>query len=363
MVTQRYQPPGTPTLCTSPIGAIRLTCPHTVGMKPLPCGNCEACYWQKRLQAKIRIRARLPGNIKNRWSFLTLTMPSRPGTPDQAMKRWRELRRHISRNWKAGRAWQFVRVTELQDRGAVHFHILHNAPDTEIPHYRGPADNWSKNRFLKTLTTNARSFVRLIESYGFGWVSDNNYVRKSNAAAAEYLAKYLAKNSETSIRRFDGRQVRMLEWSRNWPRERRPPKIYGAEIVKEVTHVHRCSQCRETALGRLPTLSRRPHDSQVRYWQAYKSRIPGLSETYAQILQVRRHKSRLSSQLCVRRYNAVPLFGPHRQDLDPIDPRDPTLLLYRDLKAISDVLTASIRNQGYKGPLEYLNDPQITGVM
>lgn len=130
--------------------------------------------------------------------FLTLTAPGRGELPDAAAiaqwnagigPRWTRVMRDLRRRYPEVRL-EFVRVRELQKRGAEHVHAL----------IRGVG--FVPQRELVTIATEA-GFGRIV------WVRDV----QDRKAAASYLGSYLAKS-----RQVFPKGARVFSASRSWRR-------------------------------------------------------------------------------------------------------------------------------------------------
>jgi len=147
--------------------------------------KCPACgeFWARKTKAALLSGLRTP-QAEMHTAFLTVTAPGRAGGladargypipeaidewNDRAATRWNHLRTRLRQIYPL---MQFFRVGELQERGAIHHHVV--------------------ARNVPGLTKETLS--RIAVECGFGFIADVRPMRHAGGVAA-YLAKYLLKD-------------------------------------------------------------------------------------------------------------------------------------------------------------------------
>ena len=207
---------------------IRCICSHgNETYKAVPCsriGECVGCTIRWASRWSHRIIAGVESRPQTQWNVLTLTAPSVDPGVDEMMARWRLWRKHELRG-------HFLRIGELQDRGALHFHLL--VQRDMVPTFAGPLDGQTFNSWYFEISDQARAFVDVLVKHGFGWVSDCEALRGNAYQIANYLAGYLTGAGDkivASIKREDGRQIRMADTSRGWLVEPLSGSITGRKV-------------------------------------------------------------------------------------------------------------------------------------
>lgn len=272
-------PPSYP--CESPLGYRKVECQHSRYSVKLRCRECDNCKTVRRLTWKRRIASQLPDNPGTAgWSFLTLTMPPTFPTADYSMLMWRRFRKSIQMKYPASAGYRFVRCAELQQRGAVHFHVLHNWP---LPHIPPALDGESRRAYTARMTreytnhSEILDFVAYRETFGFGWVGSNEPVYKSSSAAADYVAKYLSgwHKQDYQIRsEITGRSFRLIDASKGWLPSVKPTHLTAAveEPVSDDPGPNLpCDVC--TLRNRPPHVHAEIRRGAVEHWRGAQSAI------------------------------------------------------------------------------------------
>ena len=150
----------------------------------------------------------------DRVGFLTVTFPDNVRDHKHAYARFRSM----NSNYLASHPYfgDWLLVKERQERGAWHYHFLSDCGgdirtgiDWEAI-ARG--DYRSANAYLRMLWSDLRENL---PKYGFGR-SELLPIRENAEAMAKYVGKYISKH--VGVRRPEDKGVRMVSYSRNWPR-------------------------------------------------------------------------------------------------------------------------------------------------
>ena len=125
-------------------------------------------------------------------TFLTVTFPAGTDILD-ARDALRKLTNGKHFRPRGGPAALYFWVLEKTKRGTPHYHMVLWAP--WIPPMPRVPDRCSKARHVARLNARQRRFLDHVEGCGFGWVVNNEPVRRRNVVGS-YLAKYLSKQGK-----------------------------------------------------------------------------------------------------------------------------------------------------------------------
>lgn len=152
--------------------------------------------------------------------FVTLTLKPEPRETggsmiDRLSNALTTFNRNIIHRHYKGARW--ARVFEAGTwNGRPHMHMITDADFPVIPRLR-PGE--TRLQWEARLTPEAREFQARAVKAGFGPIMSVE-VAKSEAGVAAYLAGYVAKN-DRQLQRPDGRKLRLVGFSKNWPHERK----------------------------------------------------------------------------------------------------------------------------------------------
>lgn len=173
----------------------------------IACGrwDCSWCQWRKRAAACLVIRI----GLETAWArgervrFMTLTDGSNGDmTVADLYAAWNRLRGRLARDRKGGPYMQqYAAVVEVQQRGALHLHVL------------------LTGRFVPQ-----RKLVGMARAAGFGRCTDIREVRRAAhdeaRGSAEYVTKqlagYLTKQGAAALSAKTNERRRPLRTSRGW---------------------------------------------------------------------------------------------------------------------------------------------------
>ena len=196
---------------------------------------------RKRAQrARQKVRRYANANFSNDSKFLTLTFKDNMTDLKAANRDFTNFIKRFNRY--SGRRLQYIAVPEFQERGAVHYHLLLNAP--YIPH------------------------GKLAELWGHGFVKVNRIDNVDNIGA--YITKYMTKDSLDE--RLNGVKCYFMSYNL-----KKPEQTTNEELIDEVLSA--CTVKRVACSSKFDT----EYFGEVRYTQLIMKERISLAELRKQI--------------------------------------------------------------------------------
>lgn len=186
--------------------------------------DCPKCGIQvaKAHYGRIVVGARAIHETEEMW-FITVTCRGKELTVEDAKAHYLEwtskfLDACYSRAKRAGMAWAYVQVTELQRRGHPHSHILTTFHPSDL--FCGTVDKWKTgvNGLLvcnKVPALRSDWLAAQVKKSGLGTEYDISRVQTVEACS-RYVAKYMFKKSQFSAD-FPKRWKR-VRYAQSWPK-------------------------------------------------------------------------------------------------------------------------------------------------
>lgn len=180
---------------------------------------CWQCNLPLRIGAVLRI---VKGSVEvppgHAVGFMTLTEPAH-ATLDLAglYARWEKTKQRFRRrNWIS----QYALAIELQQRGALHAHVVCWVPLELVPLLR-PWHNEKRDR--TQWRWHFHEFVPVVRDLGWGKVCD--FAAADNFAelgeyAGKSLGRYATKDAHRKLKRSGVRRVRPIRYSHGWTEAR-----------------------------------------------------------------------------------------------------------------------------------------------
>ena len=189
--------------------------------------NCPRCF--ATMAANVRRRmvfgAETLSAGGNDLYFWTLTCRGRDldlETADDNYYEWtnRALSRLRYHARKQQNLWAYVQVTERQQRGAAHSHLIQTY---------APKDGFEYLTNAGYIGVYSDIFQNAINDSGLGNICEITRVDVP-AAVAVYISGYLTKHGQTDVFPKHWKRVR---WSREWPDMPEPEFIYSRSLLKQ----------------------------------------------------------------------------------------------------------------------------------